>query len=598
MTEIIENLWLGTAVNASDKSWLRSKGISAILNLSREVPMFFPEEVSYRKIDERVNSDEEFIKEFKFMNEFIDKNRKKGAVLVHCMLESTISTAAVIAYFIFKEKMDFVSARNLVRKRKKDARVDERFAKILKEYQIHLVKKRELKKMVLKQHINLRNSVRLLGDEDDKDSYFSLLNTPQRLSKEEVEKIKKHLESKTVYEKGKIFDTDRAGELINLSELGIHQKHVFPKSQFSPDNFSSPEQVPKSAGSLKLDPISSSKKDKPGRKNTIEIKVSTDKGNEKEYLVTSYSSMKNLGDDPSPFKDIRDYITPTRSHKKRKVESIKNLKRDLVNSINGLSEGLRNKYAKLDKVLNNLIRATPNYRRSPKFQKKKKKKKKKRRGINLDSYGYKSSFADSISVLTNIRKTSKNNPNNIYSQRNIYSSRTLGRRERSDIGNVTIWQKMIQKKMQHKASGDSNKKTYRPVKIQEVNNFSEFDKVRKLMRWSAAEEFESPPFKSSIGVRSKEDCIKRSYKSPFANKKHASSLKKSKNYKASKNSEHLRRVLNLDIEETSKDQIEDEVEVKKKGRMEEANHKLLMEQRSNQGSEEQQKGMALFMMTA
>lgn len=64
MTEILKGLWIGSASNASDLAWLRSKGIKAIVNLANEVPDLYPNLFDYKKVSGTEDDQFSFLRHF------------------------------------------------------------------------------------------------------------------------------------------------------------------------------------------------------------------------------------------------------------------------------------------------------------------------------------------------------------------------------------------------------------------------------------------------------------------------------------------------------------------------------------------------------
>ena len=50
MSRIVDGLFLGSAIDANNKRWLKAHGISHILIVAKELPAFFPKDFHYKKI--------------------------------------------------------------------------------------------------------------------------------------------------------------------------------------------------------------------------------------------------------------------------------------------------------------------------------------------------------------------------------------------------------------------------------------------------------------------------------------------------------------------------------------------------------------------
>lgn len=133
MSKIIQNLFLGEAMDANNKKLLDELKITHILIVAKELPEFQSQGYEYLKINAADSLKFDMKSYFNEMNEFIDKGRKKGSVLVHCMFGVSRSATAVIAYLIYLKKMSFKQAFNFVSS-KRPIQPNDSFIKQLIEY--------------------------------------------------------------------------------------------------------------------------------------------------------------------------------------------------------------------------------------------------------------------------------------------------------------------------------------------------------------------------------------------------------------------------------------------------------------------------------
>ena len=97
MWEILPNLFLGDRGDARDKERLRKRGITHIVNCSKELPCHFEGEFAYLwlKLEDPDPAFKARISEF---CKFIDGGRKRGNVMVHCTGGVSRSPAVILAY--------------------------------------------------------------------------------------------------------------------------------------------------------------------------------------------------------------------------------------------------------------------------------------------------------------------------------------------------------------------------------------------------------------------------------------------------------------------------------------------------------------------
>uniref|UniRef100_A0A914HFH5 protein-serine/threonine phosphatase n=1 Tax=Globodera rostochiensis TaxID=31243 RepID=A0A914HFH5_GLORO len=98
-SKIFEYLYLGTEWNASNWEELKENGVQFILNVTKEVDNFFPDQFKYLKICVSDESTTELFMHWQRTYEFIREAKEKGAkVLVHCKKGISRSASTVVAY--------------------------------------------------------------------------------------------------------------------------------------------------------------------------------------------------------------------------------------------------------------------------------------------------------------------------------------------------------------------------------------------------------------------------------------------------------------------------------------------------------------------
>jgi hypothetical protein len=95
--QILPDLFLGDRGDASDRDRLRRRGITHIVNCSKELPCQFEGEFRYLWL-RMEDPDPAFADKIAAFCEFMDAGRAKGKVLVHCTGGVSRSPAVILAY--------------------------------------------------------------------------------------------------------------------------------------------------------------------------------------------------------------------------------------------------------------------------------------------------------------------------------------------------------------------------------------------------------------------------------------------------------------------------------------------------------------------
>ena len=91
------SLFLGGQSDAAALKLLKQQGITHVVNCTRELPCYFPDDFDYLKLwlDD---PDYAFIERVELACRFIDDGRQKGNVLVHCAAAVSRSPSVILAY--------------------------------------------------------------------------------------------------------------------------------------------------------------------------------------------------------------------------------------------------------------------------------------------------------------------------------------------------------------------------------------------------------------------------------------------------------------------------------------------------------------------
>jgi protein-tyrosine phosphatase len=129
-TQVTKNIYLGSAYNAGNFCLLKDLDIDIIINITNEITNYFPKSFTYinYKIDDIQDDNiEKYLeKAYKILKDNSDKN-----ILVHCYMGASRS-ASIILYYLMKEnKLSFVEAYNILKKKRPLVNPNIKFVEIL-----------------------------------------------------------------------------------------------------------------------------------------------------------------------------------------------------------------------------------------------------------------------------------------------------------------------------------------------------------------------------------------------------------------------------------------------------------------------------------
>ena len=113
---IIDNIYLGSSYNSSNKTSLEHHGIRRILNVTCEIPCSYPNSYTYLQIPVRDSRDSFLESHFEEMYQFMVAKPDRP-LLVHCYMGSSRSASIVIYYMMrrhgktFQEALDYVKGK-------------------------------------------------------------------------------------------------------------------------------------------------------------------------------------------------------------------------------------------------------------------------------------------------------------------------------------------------------------------------------------------------------------------------------------------------------------------------------------------------------
>ena len=142
-TYIIDNIYLGNVLNASNDSIITKLNITAILNITEEIPNYYGDEINYPGIyNDKINYHTVRIKdinngdistEFKGIIDFFNNNKDKN-ILIHCFMGASRSVIVTILYLIHYHKMTPIDALNYIKDRRNNINPNKLFYDQILEY--------------------------------------------------------------------------------------------------------------------------------------------------------------------------------------------------------------------------------------------------------------------------------------------------------------------------------------------------------------------------------------------------------------------------------------------------------------------------------
>lgn len=134
---ITDKIYLGNSDTAKDKELLKDRGITHILVCGYFLHKFHPDDFIYKVIEIDDCLTDRIDKYFKECIEFIESSHK---VYVHCRAGISRSSSIVIAFMMWKHKLSYEDAKNLVQDKRDCISPNPNFEEQLKEFELQLRK--------------------------------------------------------------------------------------------------------------------------------------------------------------------------------------------------------------------------------------------------------------------------------------------------------------------------------------------------------------------------------------------------------------------------------------------------------------------------
>jgi hypothetical protein len=104
-THIIDNIYLGSAINASHYKTLKDRNIGLVINMTHELSNYYPDNIEYYNLP-LYDDNSQSIK--KYLNDSYEKitqfqeNNPESNIFIHCFMGASRS-ASVVAYYLMKK---------------------------------------------------------------------------------------------------------------------------------------------------------------------------------------------------------------------------------------------------------------------------------------------------------------------------------------------------------------------------------------------------------------------------------------------------------------------------------------------------------------
>lgn len=141
-TEIIPRLYLGNAYNASNFETLSNLNIGQILNITNEIPIYFPDYFKYVQCEIRDILDSHLLSHLDPLTDAIHSHlsQSNSSSFVHCFMGSSRSTSIIIAYLIKYHSFDLDHAIQFIKDKRPIINLNKSFYSDLQEFQLKIKK--------------------------------------------------------------------------------------------------------------------------------------------------------------------------------------------------------------------------------------------------------------------------------------------------------------------------------------------------------------------------------------------------------------------------------------------------------------------------
>lgn len=136
-TEIIPRLYLGNAYNASNFETLSTLNIGQILNITNEIPIYFPNYFNYIQCEIRDIHNSHLLSHLDYLADTIHLHLSQSntSSFVHCFMGSSRSASVIIAYLIKYHSYELDNAIQFIKDKRPIINLNKSFYLNLQEFQ-------------------------------------------------------------------------------------------------------------------------------------------------------------------------------------------------------------------------------------------------------------------------------------------------------------------------------------------------------------------------------------------------------------------------------------------------------------------------------
>lgn len=134
-THIIDNIYLGSAFNAANYSQLSNLNIQVIINVTKEISIYFPNDYIYKKFELYDNGLDDGLDKYLFeIYNFIKLHKNKN-IFIHCKMGASRSVSVLLYYLMKEHNMKLNNAIEFVKEKRMIINPNIKFIDTLKKYE-------------------------------------------------------------------------------------------------------------------------------------------------------------------------------------------------------------------------------------------------------------------------------------------------------------------------------------------------------------------------------------------------------------------------------------------------------------------------------
>ncbi len=132
-THVIDNIYIGNSLNASNYYELEDYNITHVINVSEEISNYFPDDMDYLRISVSDTNDASLESYFGRALRFIQEAGDDSNIFIHCFMGSSRSATIVVLYLMKYHKMSFNQAYKFLKNKRPVVNMNVSFAEELQD---------------------------------------------------------------------------------------------------------------------------------------------------------------------------------------------------------------------------------------------------------------------------------------------------------------------------------------------------------------------------------------------------------------------------------------------------------------------------------